>query len=236
MKKIYHVILTILLSIPLISCNKLAINDILPSKSNYIEISNNKYDLSNGYLVTYPTIIDKKIADLKQQMDYEIKLTGNNSTAASIIRGEYQEKINEWAAKKAKGIGLFLIILTSDKLKIELSNNNFSKISGNGNAILLALWSGTSNKLENGAYKLSDPQIRFTPELANKNVSETAIYLINWDTITDKQELYGDFENGLVTIDNNTIIIESNSIKLGKQYLKFDKPLTQITDTNFELY
>jgi major membrane immunogen (membrane-anchored lipoprotein) len=233
MKKTYSILFFIATLSILIGCTK---SDVLTQKSNYIEISNSKYDLSKGYLVSYPTIIDNKINDLKTQMNYEVKLAGSNSTAVSIIKGQYQAKMDEWASKKTKGIGLFVILLTSSEIAIELNNNNFSKLSGKGNVVLLALWASNSTKLDNGAYKLSDPQIRFTAELANKNVSEMAIYLINLDTVADKEQLSGDFENGLITVDNNTISVESNSAKLGKQYLKFDKPLITITDTNFEIY
>lgn len=233
MKKIYSSLSLLVFLILLISCNK---SDILSEKSNYIEISNIKYDLSNGYLVAYPTIIDRKINELTNQRNYEMKLAGNNSVAVNIIRGLYQTKIDEWAAKKTKGIGQFAILLTSSEIAIELNNNNFSKISGKGNVVLLILWASNSVKLDNGAYKLSDQQILFTEEFAKNNVAENAEYVINLDIITNKSSLSGVLENGLITINNNTISIDANSAKLGKQYLKFDKPLKQITDTNFELY
>ena len=220
----------------IISCKTGTTKDVLPKETNYLEISNKKYKFDNAYLVSYTSVIEYKTSLLKKQMDYEVKLAGTNNQAATNIKNIYQKKIDEWLEKKKKGIGFFLYLFTTNGVNVQLSNNDFLGVSGKGNIITFGLWTDNANTLKDGVYSLSNPQVRFETQMAIPFVSEFAIYLINRDFATDKEDSFGDFENGYVKIQNSQIEIVSTKSNSEKQYFIFNSELKKITDSGYQLY
>jgi len=119
----------------------------------FVEISNKKYTLKDGYLIEHLTIFDLRVSSLERER--EIKLAGTNYNAIPKIRKNYEDKIAVWRQIQSTGIGLFSVLLLSEGISVNLNQNgDLIGLEGKGDIVYLIFWSKSSNSLENGSYPI----------------------------------------------------------------------------------
>ena len=219
------VILTLLLS----SCKKSEVTSQLET-AGFIEIDSRKYDLSQGYLVEYPTIFDIRVQAVKRFYDREIQAAGDNIAAIERIRIASQQKVNNWRQIQATGVGFFSIVLLSEGLSLKLESNDIRGLTGKGNAVVLTFWSKSSQELLNGVYPISEKMLELAPTTLDAPFADFGYCSIGWDSVTEEPIESYTFLKGNVIISDLLVEVRTNG-KLSKTIkVMFDKKLKPITD------